>query len=372
MPRTLSWARVVILGIALALAFGVISQPAAAQQFITFNYPGGTNCGPNLINNLGAMTGSCIGTVDGFNGIDGFVLQNGQYTALNFPGSLSTWGGGINDLGQVVGGYVDGGGVEHGFLLSGNVYSTVNFPGSVWTSLNSINNLGQMVGQYGLVGSSVVHGFSVTSGVFRTIDFPGGHLLNAPNQVNNLGVIAGWYADLVDGIYIVHGYVYTAGNFEAINFPGASSTYVNSINDGGELSGAFIGTAASGGFTYLNGQFATVNFPATTGVIGNLALNNSGQFAAFYEDPELNYHGAVSAMGPFAYVGSSAGINVFDTSTDLLLTTISTPAGAVSQLTPAPDGSVVYGTSFYGGVVYFIDTKSNTITATVSAYTAQG
>lgn len=370
MVRKLTSARTLVLGLLLALAISFTSESTWAQQFIPFNYPGATNSTVNLISNRGEMVGIYFSTY----GVDdrGFTLLDGQFTAVDFPGAAQTNSSGVNDLGEIVGGYIDSGGVGHGFLLNGATYSTIDFPGSNSTTLISINNTGEIVGDYTRAGSMVTHGFSLKNGVFTTLDFPGSHLYSVPNQVNSFGVIAGWYADFVDTVLVEHGFVYNAGTFTPINFPGAASTAVNAINDGGELAGAFSSATASGGFTYLNGKFSTVNFPATTGVIFNLAVNNAGQLVPAYTDPEGHYHSAVSAIGPFAYVGSSAGINVYDTSNNLLLTTISTPSGAVSQLTAAPGGSVVYGTSFFGGVVYFIDTNSNRITATVSANTAQG
>jgi YVTN family beta-propeller protein len=76
-----------------------------------------------------------------------------------------------------------------------------------------------------------------------------------------------------------------------------------------------------------------------------------------------------ASPGPFAYVGSSTGVSVFDASTFLPITTIPI-SGGVTELTSSPDGSAVYGTNRSSGVVTFIDTKSNTVAATVPAGSA--
>jgi hypothetical protein len=47
----------------------------------------------------------------------GFVLDQGNYTTLDVPGSTFTWANGINDSGQIVGSYEDAGGT-HGFLAT--------------------------------------------------------------------------------------------------------------------------------------------------------------------------------------------------------------------------------------------------------------
>jgi len=366
MARKLSVTRIAIAGLILALAFGLASLTASAQQFIPFNFPGATNSTVNLISNRGEMVGSYFSTF----GVDdrGFTLFNGQYTAIDFPGAAQTTPSGANDLGEIVGGYVDTGGVTHGFLLNGATYSTIDFPGSNFTQLVSINDTGEIVGSYMIAGSNVTHGFSLIAGVFTTIDFPGSHLFSVPNQVNNLGVIAGWYADQVGANFIQHGFVYTAGVFTAIDFPGAVSTAVNSITDTGELSGAFFTATVSGGFTHLNGHFTTVNFPSAISGVFNLAVNNAGQLVPVYTDSGGHFHSAVSAIGPFAYVGNATSpscctLTVLDTSTNLVLTTI--PVGGLGYpFGISPDQSHLYVP--IGNTVDVINTMTNSLVGAIS------
>jgi probable HAF family extracellular repeat protein len=78
---------------------------------------------------------------------------------------------GINDNGQIVGGYFDSNGFGHGFLLSGGSYIPVDDPlatnGSV---VHGINASGQIVGAYGSGGGA--HGFLDSGGTFTTLDDP--------------------------------------------------------------------------------------------------------------------------------------------------------------------------------------------------------
>ena len=61
-------------------------------------------------------------------------------------GTSQAWG--INDFGQIVGGYT-GAGAFHGFLYSGGTYVTLDDPlATGLTTAFDINNLGQIVGFY--------------------------------------------------------------------------------------------------------------------------------------------------------------------------------------------------------------------------------
>jgi probable HAF family extracellular repeat protein len=72
------------------------------------------------------------------------------YTTLNDPSATTgTKAFGINDAGQIVGGYDAGSiGTVHGFLLSGGTYTTLDDPGTDQTQLSRINNAGEIAGFY--------------------------------------------------------------------------------------------------------------------------------------------------------------------------------------------------------------------------------
>ena len=82
MDRKLSPVRTLTSGLLIALTFGLFLQPASAQRFITFNYPGAAQSAHNLINNHGEMVGG-YSPRRGNN--RGFTLLNGQFTAIDFP-----------------------------------------------------------------------------------------------------------------------------------------------------------------------------------------------------------------------------------------------------------------------------------------------
>lgn len=76
----------------------------------------------------------------------GFLLHGTTLTPINFPGSNNSQALGLNNAGQIVGDYVDAGGVMHGFVFDGVNYTSIDVPGSVSTTINGINDHGQIVG----------------------------------------------------------------------------------------------------------------------------------------------------------------------------------------------------------------------------------
>ena len=78
-----------------------------------------------------------------------FLLSQGTFTTIDFPGSVFTELSGINSKGDIVGNYVDA--VElrvHVLLLRQGNLSTIDFPGAVNTFSASINPEGDIAGGY--------------------------------------------------------------------------------------------------------------------------------------------------------------------------------------------------------------------------------
>ena len=61
----------------------------------------------------------------------GYVLNKDMFTTTDFPGAVLTFFAGINNRGDVVGGYLDSAGIEHGFLFSDGNFTTIDFPDAV-------------------------------------------------------------------------------------------------------------------------------------------------------------------------------------------------------------------------------------------------
>lgn len=142
----------------------------------------------------------------------GFIWYKGIFTntSINVPGDdelLGTVAIGINDIGDVVGNYVDDETENrHGFLLSKGVYTTLDVPDADLTVAQGINNAGTIVGLY-MVGDQT-HGFVLSKGAFTPVDvdLPGATFgTTAIFSINAKGEIVGIYSD-ADG---QHGFLGT-------------------------------------------------------------------------------------------------------------------------------------------------------------------
>jgi uncharacterized membrane protein len=258
-----------------------ISLPAAAQNysFRIVDVPGSSSSRVLGNTNADVLVGDYGTTKLTVN--SGYVLANGTFTRIAFPGASMTFAEGINNHLQVVGGYSDPSGKQHGFLLSGGVYRTLDFPGAINTFGGALNDVGIVVGTYD--DGSRLHGFSARCNPgglcsqFTTIDFPGS-ACTAPNGVNNAGQIVGDYS-LTDPylLHDWHGYLQDVNNFAKIDFPGALETAAYGLNNAGEIVGDYLDSSkAYHGYTYINQSYATFDVPGAPNTYAS-AINDAGQ-----------------------------------------------------------------------------------------------
>ena len=117
------------------------------------------------------MLGSAAGQSDNF-----------TYTTLDHSSAKcakSTSASGINARGDIFGSYTDSANVAHGFLLKDGNYITIDYPGAVATQATGINPQGDIVGTHqgplphdtGLRRD--IHGYLLKDGAFKAIDYPG-------------------------------------------------------------------------------------------------------------------------------------------------------------------------------------------------------
>jgi probable HAF family extracellular repeat protein len=60
----------------------------------------------------------------------GFLDVGGTFTTIDVPGATYTQASGINNAGQIVGGFFDSNGISHGFLKVGGTFRTIDAPGA--------------------------------------------------------------------------------------------------------------------------------------------------------------------------------------------------------------------------------------------------
>jgi hypothetical protein len=171
-------------------------------------------------------------------------------------------------------------------------YTKINVPGAAQTFPADINNLGVIDGFY-FDASGKDHGYIDRGGRFTTLDYPRpGVSVTEADGINDFGVCVGLY---VDAHGVAHGFLYRHGRFTAINDPEAATTPKGgtaafSINDFGAIVGEY-GDAhgVSHGFVYRDGKFTTIDdphAPTAPGDVGTFAIgiNNLGVIDGVYAD----------------------------------------------------------------------------------------
>jgi probable HAF family extracellular repeat protein len=132
------------------VAHGFLLTPDGTFQAIA--YPGAVESGADAINAQGDMVG--VWDNDIFFNFHGFVLSQGVFTVLDYPGAAGELGGssptGINARGQVSGVFVDSDGGSHGYVWDSGVFAQVDVPAGLpgTTAVFGLNDVGQLVGNY--------------------------------------------------------------------------------------------------------------------------------------------------------------------------------------------------------------------------------
>jgi probable HAF family extracellular repeat protein len=186
--------------------------------------------------------GQIVGSFNTANSFEGFVRNSdGTFVTLNLPsGNLGTGAEDINRASDIVGTYVDGSG-DHGYLFTGDPTGIGRFftlddpsatPGLGGTVAHGINDLGQIVGGY--TDSNGSHGFlfrpvgrpGTGIGTYTPIDGPSGTSFINAEGINDSGQIVGRFTD-VSGF---HGFLLTGGTFIPLDDPFATQAPLHSAS----------------------------------------------------------------------------------------------------------------------------------------------
>ena len=273
-------------------ALVLIAKPTEVEAgwfFKTFDVPGADYTVGTGINNAGQVVGFFVDVTGDTSTVHGFLNTRGTFSTLDVPftGGESTRAWGINNAGQIVGSFSDATGT-HGFLDTRGSFTTVNVPGATGqrgTTAYAINDRRQIVGAFSsTVEVATYSGFLKTGSNFTTLNVPGARNtvatgINDAGQIvgqydnagylyakgvftplnvgyvdiatiNNVGQIAGTFDDATGQ----HGFLLTGSDLTIIDVPGASNTYVQGINDFGEVVGYWNvnGVAGSHGFVAVS------------------------------------------------------------------------------------------------------------------------
>jgi uncharacterized membrane protein len=177
----------------------------------------------------------------------------------------------------------------HAFLLDNGEFTTIDPPGAsgALTAATRINDREQIVGYY-LDAGGIFHGFLQDKrGVFTEIDHPDAPLGTVALDLNNRGQIVGAYSEVSNTrpINTPRAFLLDDSSFTLIDALGADCTVSGDINDRGEFVGAYLdaGGPALGFLRDERGVFTTIDVPGAeqTGAVG---INNRGQIVDAYVD----------------------------------------------------------------------------------------
>ena len=140
------------------------------------------------VNNRGRIVG---GYVDASGNIQQFLLDNGVYTPIDYPGAAFTVPFDINDRDQVVGTYLDTAGTPNGFVLDDGVYTKIDISAFPSGQLLGLNDRGQIVGGYQDAGGKVRGLLRDAKGGFTTFFAPQAVSETAALDINDRRQIVG-------------------------------------------------------------------------------------------------------------------------------------------------------------------------------------
>lgn len=253
--------------------------------------------------------GACIGSAAQGRSLEILVT-------FDYPGASSTIAFGIDQKGDVTGGFTD----------STSSYAYIRYKNGTFSPpLTDPNdsqgqtagtdfNGSELVGNY-YDPTNGFHSFLYTEGMFTSLD-PVGATSTAVNGVNSAGDYSGW---VNYGSWVTQGFINSAGQLTEFAIPGASFTSANAISTLGSVAGVYqLTTGAIHGFVRdVSGNLTyPIDYPSGTYTIPR-GINSSGWIAGSYVDAQLVQHGFLfrppDAFISYTYPGSTStsleGIN---------------------------------------------------------------
>jgi len=233
------------------------------------------------------------------------AIAHYRFVSINIPGSTGAYTFGINNSRVVTGAYSDASNATNGFVWRNGRLHTLDNPGSPDTALIKTSNGGVAIGYYGDNTASHAATYSFASGAWTTLpDIPG-----MPNNlgwdINRSGVAVGYAGGGNNGFGAnptnTAAWIWdpTSQSYSFFSVPAAAqySTYADSINDKGQIVGAFFDTGGvAHGFLKEGETYTTIDVPGATSTYA-YGLNNSGTIAGTWLNLSYWAEGFVRTSG---------------------------------------------------------------------------
>jgi uncharacterized membrane protein len=208
------------------------------------------------------------------------AFAQGTYTQIDYPEAEQTQALGVDAAGNIVGLYVDIGGNEHGFLLSNGKFGTIDYPGSYYTHPSAINDKAQIVGY--TFPANVGFIYDVTSQTFTSFSDPNASETEA-YCINNEGVVGGGV--LINNL--TRGFTLANSSFRIASPPGAGAySFVEGVTGTGQLIIETTSGADYIPYLFSNNKYFKIQIPSelTTGLVQG--VNPAGTaFVGYYLTP---------------------------------------------------------------------------------------
>lgn len=245
-----------------------------------------------------------------------FTFTTIEHPAINGVPVRSTNASGINAGGDIVGGYVDPAGRGHGYLLRNGEFTTIDYPGSSFTDARGISPDGDIVGTYRLTGEPAtrIHGYLLTKhGEFVPLNSPG-HINTIAQRILGNGTVLGCRHDN-DTMASMVGITFGRDGYSEINEFG--SMHNGATPDGRHIVGLYTNmtTGRGEGYRIDDGVLTSLVFPNSI-FTAAWDINPAGEIVGVYSDVPQRFHGFVLTEGvyvsidvPAATATRAVGIN---------------------------------------------------------------
>ena len=323
---------IALLALPVLGAFPETPAGFSVQLITTFDYPGsGNSTRPEKINDLGDIVGYYVDLSLVHRGFIRF--RNGNFSAPlvdpNDTGGI-TEGWGINNSRVVCGYYVDGTlGTDHGYFLMSRMFHNFDVPSSSFTLLLGLNNAGDFCGS-DIPGSGVQSAFLSVGGVITEFTLPRA-TASLAEQINSSNQVCGFFSD---SSFVDHGYFRDSDGtiYAPIDPAGSTGTIIFGNNDSNWMVGRY---SDSGGVTHgllfiPPNRYITYDYPGSTFTSLN-GINVQGQISGRYLDDSGIEHGIIARVIRTAADQSRPGV---------------TPQKQSSQPGPVPSASQVVEPEF--------------------------
>lgn len=275
------------------IAFCWPVRAAAQGRFVTLDYPlaGVTDTEAVAINPSGVIVGRYY---TGTRVSHGFMLVDGVYTSIDYPGALTSdykgtdveW---INANGTVSGTYYAADGTQKAYTLRKGVYTTIAAPGATETFGFGISDSGIVTGPQCACSFETASGYMYSQGVFTPINYPGA-VGTMPTMLITPSLVVGAFWDGSN----YHGFYYYNGAFQKVDHPGAYFTWFSGVNPEGEMAGYYQDGTGQHGLLYSISTAAMVQVDVP--VVGSSdsevnGIDPQGDIVGRYVSSDGNTHG---------------------------------------------------------------------------------